>query len=113
MSRKKRIVNGNFFNFKLLNFRVVFNAYRDGSQRHIVKKDKFLNCSCKEGNFGCVPCQHEIALCAIKLKDPNLLYFAERWQIKYFNFQEQKDQEIEGNTSNKVKFDSNFFNNIR
>ena len=43
-------------------------------------------CSWKGGNFGCISCQREIALCAIKLKVVNLLYFAKRWQINSIPF---------------------------
>ena len=99
MLRKKRIVNGKKFPQLIKFFRTVFNAFNTNAHRYLVKKDKYLNCSCKGGNFGGIPCQHEIALCALKFKDPNLLYFAKRWEINYFEY---KNEEVHENTSNEV-----------
>jgi len=78
---------------------LVFNAYSSNAQNHVVKKDKYLNCSCLESNFDGVPCRHELAMCILKFKDPMTLYFAKRWEIKYFNFTEPQ---IHQSSSNQV-----------
>ena len=79
----------------ILFFRHVFNAYVENSHKHVVCNNKFLICSCGESTFDGVPCRHELALCALKLKNPCLLWFERRWEISFFSFEEQNEENKE------------------
>ena len=82
-----------FFLLLLKQLREVYHAYKENPNVYTVTKDKYLNCTCRESTYDGVPCSHELALCALKLKDSKLLYFAKRWEISYFNFEEIVEEE--------------------
>jgi len=52
-------------------------------------------CDCGESKFFGLPCRHELALCVMYFKDPDVLNFEKRWEIKYFNFEEVQLSEEE------------------
>jgi len=70
-------------------FREVSNAYVEDAKVYIVRKiNNKIYCECNDSTFYGIPCRHELALCITALKDPNILHFEKRWEIKYFKFEE-------------------------
>ena len=84
---KKRVITESSTKKKLSGKKLLMSKLENIFEIILLKEQyQDLSCSWKEGNFGFIPCRHEIARCAIKLKGVNLLYFAKRWQINSITY---------------------------
>ena len=79
--------------FEVLKFNLLgkFITPNDKLEIYLIRKYKGkIFCDCDESIFYGIPCRHELSLCIILFKDPMILFFKKRWEIKYFNFEEVK-----------------------